>query len=348
MKAIIAVTVIITMATCAVAFDLGNQVPAKPASNATAPPPDAELIRQGGDTIADAVRIPIPTIDLAGTTAGYADDYDEACPYEGGDAPDVVYSILPESNMLLDVDLCGSQYDTRIWVYDDTFVGHIACNDDFYGGPPCGAYVSKIENMVVEAGREYWIVVDGYGGEYGEYLIDVVMREPCELDCPAGATLEDEPPLMEGYVDTHNGGCASDSGGVMQPITSPLFCGVSGWYLSEGANFRDTDWFLIDIPASGVLEIIGDAALETYMFELGPQDCNEVAVLQNVTIGPCVEGSMTITGEPGSTVWFWVGPTTFASPDGSDVFEYDYVLELNLDVVATENHTWTDVKGLFD
>ena len=53
---------------------------------------------------------------------------------------------------------------------------------------------------------------------------------------------------------------------------------------------------------------------------------------------------MTITGEPGSLVWFWVGPTTFTGP----VNEYNYILYLNLeDPVQTETNSWTGVKSLF-
>ena len=98
-----------------------------------------------------------------------------------------------------------------------------------------------------------------------------------------------------------------------------------------------------------MLEITGDAEVETYMFELGPQDCDNVGVIQTVIIGPCAEGSMAIDGTPGSTVWFWVGPTSFYAPDGSDLFEYDYVLWLSglYGYLATETHTWTGIKSFF-
>jgi len=56
---------------------------------------------------------------------------------------------------------------------------------------------------------------------------------------------------------------------------------------------------------------------------------------------------MTIVGPAGSDVWYWMGPQEFASPDGSDVFEFDYILLINL-ILATEDHSWTDVKALFD
>ena len=52
-----------------------------------------------------------------------------------------------------------------------------------------------------------------------------------------------------------------------------------------------------------------------------------------------------IPGAAGSTIWFSVGPTTFEGP----VNEYDYVLFTNLTgIIATEDHSWTGVKALFD
>ena len=41
----------------------------------------------------------IPTI-INGTTNGYADDYDEVCPYDSPGAPDVVYSYTPSEDLV--------------------------------------------------------------------------------------------------------------------------------------------------------------------------------------------------------------------------------------------------------
>jgi hypothetical protein len=217
----------------------------------------------------------------------------------------------------------------------------VACNDDFYPD-----YVSKIEQLALMGGVQYFIVVDGWGGDFGDYVINITEFEPCILECPAGAELEGEPPLVDDYQDEYNGGCNSpEFGNPFGVITAETFCGVSGWYLNAGGNSRDTDWFEIIVPDAGFFEVIGDAEQPTYMFELAPQDCGSVAVVQNVIIGPCAEGTMTIPGAAGSTIWFWVGPTTFDGP----VNEYDYVLFTNLTGgVATEDHSWTGVKALFD
>ena len=341
MKTFLTLALIIALALPAVAFDLGNRTPDKPNATIIPPPADPDVMRQGGDTILDAVLITIPVVDLTGTTAGYYHDYDEVCPYTGSISPDVVYTFTPDADEGVNVDMLGSAYDTKIYIYDQNLV-LIACNDDYYPD-----YTSRLENVPVSGGAQYFLVIDGYGGDSGDYLLNIDLFNPCDIECPATAELEGEPPLAIDYEDTYNGGCGNGGTGGWQLWDSLELCGVSGFYLSQGADFRDTDWFEIPIGPDGVLEIEGDAELATYMFELSPQDCNTVEVVQNVTIGPCSSASMTILGEPGSLVWFWVGPTTFESPDGSDVYEYTYYLINYTNVIAVEEHTWSDVKTLF-
>ena len=62
------------------------------------------------------------------------------------------------------------------------------------------------------------------------------------------------------------------------------------------------------------------------------------------TKGSIPANAVVIPGTPGSTVWFWVGPTTFSGP----VNEYDYVLLNNTIWDAVEEHNWSSVKALFD
>ena len=336
---------ILALSAAALDESLSNQAPAKPARVVVPPPADPEVIRQGGDTVLDAVFVTVPVVDLTGSTAGYGDDYDEVCPYDGSTSPDVVYRLAPQRDTVVDIDMLGSTYDTKIYVYGEDMT-LVACNDDFYPD-----YVSKIEAVLLLGDVKYFLVIDGYGGDFGDYVLNIyefIPEPPCILECWDYAQLENEPPLEYDYVDNWNGGCNTDGDPPFQAITNSRFCGVSGFYLSGGGNSRDTDWFIIPIPAGNVLEITGDAEEPCWMFELGPQDCGYVGVVQQASIGPCIEGTMTIAGDTGSQVWFWVGPQEFASPDGSDVFEFDYTLWINVPcVVTTENHSWTDIKSLF-
>jgi len=344
MRKLLVLVLTLTLVGSALAIDLGNDRPVKPEVNYPVAPPNPDVLRQGGDTILTATPITIP-MDYSqqpfnGTTAGYVNDYDEVCPYSGSTSPDVVYTFTPGMSAGITVDMYGSAYDTKIYIYDQN-LNLVACNDDFYSD-----YTSRLEDIAVVAGTQYYLIIDGYGGASGAYTGYIQFFTPCELPCPAGGVLEGEPTIVDGYADSWNGGCNSpEFGNPFQPISSPIFCGVSGYYLSSsGSASRDTDWFTIIVPSGGVLEVTGDAEEATYMFELGPQDCGSVAVVQNVPCGPCTPATMTIVQAAGSTVWFWVGPQTFW--DG-DTYEYNYVLQLNL-TTPVENHSWTDVKSLFN
>lgn len=331
------VLILLMVSATALAADLGTMAPAKPVSHSPVAPADPAVLRQGGDTIADAVPIPIP-YEGTGTTTGFVDDYDEVCPYTSSASPDVVYSMTPETDMQVDIDMLGSAYDTKIYVYDQD-LNLLDCNDDFHPD-----YTSKLEGLPLQGGGLYYLVVDGYGSSFGDYLVTITEFEPCTIDCLPGDELENEPALVDDYEDLWNGGCNTEGITPFQSITTPLFCGKTGYFSNNGSPSRDTDWFHLTIPYAGYLEVLGDAEEACFMFELGPQDCDSVAVLQQVTIGPCNPQMLVITGEPGSLVWFWVGPTNFW--DG-ETYEFNYVLEINYWISSMENHSLSAVKGLF-
>ena len=322
------------------AYDLGARAGAKPPIHRQAPPADPTVLRQGGDTIADAVPLDVPYAIESGTTVGYTDDYDEVCPFQNSTSPDVVYLLEPEQDMVLDIDMFGSTYDTKIYVYDDA-MNLVACNDDFYPD-----YVSKIEGLPMIGGTSYYLIIDGYGGDAGDYVVTVTPpAPPCILDCTG--QMEYEPPLVDGYQDAHNGGCNSpEFGSPFQSYVWGWFCGTSGWYSSGGSNSRDTDWFEVSVVGdyTNPVMITVDAEQPTYVFELAPQDCGSVEVVQTLEVGPCAPGTISIPVEPGQeTIWLWVGPTTFEGP----VNEYKYTLFRDW-WTTTETTSWSAVKGMFD
>jgi hypothetical protein len=344
MRKLLVLALVLGLAGVAIAADTGNQMPIK--STPVYPDNPVDPDRQGGDTIFDATVIPGLPYSDTGTTAGYVNDYDEVCPYSGSTAADVVYVYTAAVSEPVDIDLCGSSYDTKLYVYD-AGLALVACNDDFYGGDPCGLYVSKLENVALTAGQTYYIVIDGYGTAFGAYVLDISGFVPCILECPAGAMLEGEPDPYDGYYDTYNGGCNAD--GTFQELQGDnvgnlTFCGVSGWY-NQG-TYRDTDWFWILMGPTGAIDVTVDAEYPTYIFELSPQDCASVAVLQLALGGPCAEAYMTITGYAEcQVVWFWAGPSAWEA-NGT----YDYTLWFSglCWGTATENTSWSNVKALFE
>jgi len=353
MRALIMLALATALAATAAAQDLGAQAP--PKSPASYPENVPDPLLQAGDTIATATVIPaLPYYDT-GTTSGYTDNYDAVCPYTGSTAPDVVYRYLSPANVILNVDLCGSQYDTKLYAYDAA-LNVIACNDDFYTTPGCGIYVSRLENVTLQAGGTYYFVVDGYGYASGTYVFQIVGcgKCDCELECPAGGHPESEPPLVDDYVDTYNGGCDSP-GDPLQSLSGDAngeltLCGVSGWYLNQGSRSRDTDWYVLTKGPNTSIEITADAEYATYLWEVGPQDCDAVGVVQQITTGSCAEAAATISGYAhGAPVWICVAPTVYAPPAGG-ANEYDYVVRLTgLEAaVAVESTTWGTVKALYN
>ena len=132
--------------------------------------PDPNMILQGGDVIGSATVIPAIPYNDNGTTTGYTNDYDEVCPYTGSTAPDVVYSYAPAANEWINVDLYGSAYDTKLYIYEDAVGNLVACNDDYYSD-----FTSALFNVGITTGHTYYIIVDGYGTANGAYVINVTM-----------------------------------------------------------------------------------------------------------------------------------------------------------------------------
>lgn len=142
----------------------------------------------GGDTCATATVISSLPYSDTGTTFGAADDYDEICPFDAPAAPDVVYSYTPASDIAIGVSLCDSSYDTKLYIYQDTCGSYqsgtqIACNDDSCGSD---GYRSNLPYVSLTGGHTYYIIVDGFGGQSGDYNLEVE-----EIPAVSGDTCEE-------------------------------------------------------------------------------------------------------------------------------------------------------------
>jgi hypothetical protein len=316
---------------------------------------------QGGDNIGSAVPIPSLPYYTTGTTAGFIDDYDVACTYTGSTSPDVVYSYVPGTDQIVVVDLCGSGYDTKVYILD-VAMNVIACNDDYYfADVPCGYYVSKIDGAALTAGITYYIVVDGYGGDFGDYIFNMTEFEICEIVCDPDAVVEGEPHLFNGYEDTFNSGCNDDYGlfpfsivnwindddGLPPYNDQAWICGTSGWHLSPtGGETRDTDWYSIIARENGIMEFTVESEFPTYIFKLAPLDCAIVDVELQGAPDCGLPATLTFPVTAGEEIWLWVGPTTFTGP----VTEFKYTMSVsNVDyvVIPNEDRGWGEIKALY-
>ena len=147
-------------------------------------PPNPSFSRVQGDSIGNPFVIDsVPYFDDAefhqifwdsASTVGFTDDYDEACPYTGSVSPDVVYELTLEHDAVkLYVDICESYYDSKVYMYANGDVTDlVACNDDYCTASHGQAWTSYFEVADVSAGT-YHIVIDGYGGDAGTYILNV-------------------------------------------------------------------------------------------------------------------------------------------------------------------------------
>jgi hypothetical protein len=329
---------------------LTGAAPAKSgASTGTTVPP----WRVEGDTIEECWVIEYLPFTEAGTNCGFANDYEEMCPY-GSNSPDVVYSYSPPYDMCISISLCDSYYDTKMFVYEDELTpgSPVACNDDSYDcvDPPV-AYTSLIEQLEIYAGHTYYIVVDGYNGQCGDYVLlveEVYCGPECEIECVG--TPEGEPVCYDNYADQYNGGCQSDTWSYIEAGHESIeYCGQGGVYDYNGLSYRDTDWYLIypcgDVPISFTIDAEFDALLALVT---GVPDCWDPVILSYVNAPECIPTTLTVT-LPMEPVGVFVATSTW-DPD----FECgsDYVLTVegyteHCDPTPVENTTWGQVKALY-
>ncbi|HNQ22071.1 MAG TPA: hypothetical protein PKK06_03155 [Phycisphaerae bacterium] len=140
-------------------------------------------------------------------------------------------------------------------------------------------------------------------------------------DCPPGATLEGEPSCHDSYVDETNGGCNS-SPYVFQTIAcGETYCGESGTYVFNAYNYRDTDWFALDLTTPSVLtwSVWAEFDVQLFIVDAGLGDCGDYWVLASGS-GPSGEWlTLSSACAHAGLYWFWVGPTGFTGvPCGAE------------------------------
>ncbi len=310
--------------------------------------------REGGETIATAWTIYALPFGDTGNTCDNIDDYDEVCPYTGSTSPDVVYAYAPPADMCVSISLCNSYYDTKVYVYEDV-VGNVpidGCNDDNFDcvDPPV-SYTSWIPSVVLLAGHTYYIVVDGYGGACGDYVLEMIEVEcptPCDVICVG--VPEGEPTCYDGYDDSYNGGCNSTPPIFsIQPVGDTTICGESGVFDFGGSTYRDTDWYQIYPCGGAPISITVEAEFGVlFGFVEGIETCVAPAFYSYTTAAECTPTTLTEYLPYGAFA-------IFVSTDSWDLSyvcgsEYSLTIEgytEHCDPTPVEDTTWSTIKSLY-
>lgn len=306
-------------------------------------------VNVGGDTVPGTPIGGLPYAD-SGNTCGFVNNYDAVCPFTGSTSPDVVYSFSPGADVSVNIDICNSLYDTKVYVFANTVGNVIACNDDACGSD---GFKSLLECVPLVAGNTYYIVVDGYFGDCGTYDLVVSECTPCVVDCAPGSTLEGEPVCGDDYRDTYNAGCntnppafsAFPCGGEGAAST---VCGTYGGYLYFGLSYRDTDWYSISLDAPTAITFCVTGELDTLLGIIdGNAGCPVSAFYDYAVTSECVQACLS-QNLPAGDWWFFVGTSGFGPGAGACGSTYNATLTgYDCGVVSVESASWGSIKNLY-
>ncbi len=133
-----------------------------------------------GERCDSAIVVDSLPFSVIGSTAPFNDDFDETCDLNTPGSPDVVYVYQPLVDIEIAISTCtNSAYDTKVYVYADACGSFqsgtaVACNDDSCSTPSFpDPFVAEIPRVPLTAGTTYYIVVDGFNGDAGDYTLDI-------------------------------------------------------------------------------------------------------------------------------------------------------------------------------
>ncbi len=283
--------------------------------------------RVGGDTIGTAVVIGgLPFTD-SGNTSAFVNDYDVACPYSGSTSPDVVYSFTPAGDVNVDLDLCASGYDTKLYILtSDGGGGYLVvdCNDD-----SCPGWMSELLGVPLTGGVEYFVVVDGYGGDSGDYVLSmdgVIVVPPPANDVCAGAINLDDFGV--------GGGFSLDLCDYLNDY-SPGSGGCTGY----SANGPDAVYYAV-LPAGGELNVtMTGNSVDASLYLI--TDCGD-------PVGSCVIGSDDTWSAPNIEEFNFTGAAAGTYYLIVDAYSGCGVVDVTINgMVPTEENSISTIKSMY-
>ncbi|MFM9986547.1 MAG: GEVED domain-containing protein [Flavobacteriales bacterium] len=170
---------------------------------------------------------------VTGSTANASNEGIPSC-YFGGTqtSPGVWYSFL-SGGETYQLDLGGSDFDTKLSVYSGT-CGALVCEaGDDDSGPGLTSHI----DLATSAGNIYYVMVHGFGSATGNYILSATCVTPPAFDSPGGAI--NIPLAGNAYPN-----CGQISGTTVGCYDSPqdFNSGVDCWYkftaISSGVSIR--------------------------------------------------------------------------------------------------------------
>ena len=261
-----------------------------------------------GESCLYPLPLTVPSV-VTGTTVGFANDYNYG-PTSNNSAPDVVYEYTPAANQQVTFSLCGSAFDTYLYIYPTTCGGTpLYFNDDYSG---CGTQ-SQLTCVDLTGGITYYVIVDGFSSNSGAYTLTADECIPCPAVCPPGGIAEGETVCSDEYDDVYNGGCNADPIVFQTVNCGDVICGTTGNFVVGTTNTRDTDWFELTLtePKVVTFTVEGEFGKLIYIIQPGsPDPCDDAIDMATASTERCIDAVASATLDVG-TYWLFVAPNVF-------------------------------------
>lgn len=271
-----------------------------------------ENLDEGGENCTTAIAIsePLP-FDDTGYTTDNSDDYTlstwgDECTHPANSAPDVVYSFTPMSDITVNVDLSGSAYDTKVWVYEGSCIGEnvIACDDD--SGTE---RTSRIQELFLNASVDYYIVVDGWDTESGFYILSITEYEEVnDISGPLSGVMGSDTFTVTGDISVSTGDTLILQPGTVFRFLDNVAFEMNGTLIAEG-TVSDSIVFTASDPLNGWVGIFfrnGNIGSNLEYCRIEYSDAFVLAIFDG---SPSFSHCM-ISDNYVEPVWIWDGPVS--------------------------------------
>ncbi len=217
------------------------------------------------------------------------------------------------------IDVCESDFDTYLELYDACSGTLLGFNDDY-----CDLQ-SKL-TLPVTSGNTYLVRVSGFGNETGEGFLSIYEETTCTIVCSGNAE-------GEACGTFTNDGCNMPAPAFMTVTGGEVVCGN----LSADGGTRDTDWFEITIGAISSIKLSVVAEQPTTFglvaqSEMGIPGCENLGnyFTHYKNLPACLEDSIEFMNLPAGTYYFMIAPTYY---EGNPCPGYNYQAEF---IVGTD------------
>ncbi len=242
--------------------------------------------RPANDAFAGAQTIPTSPASVSGNTACATKEPGERSHAGNAGGRSVWYRWIAPSNATVIINTETSTFDTLLAVYrlSGQSLVLVAENDDIV---PQVVRVSQVV-LSAQAGVEYRIAIDGWGGEFGSYRLNV--------DAPANDHIANCAPLqgLVGTVLGHNIGATHEAG---EPTHASTFGAHSVWYCWTAPKNGVVYWDTFASTFDTTLAVYTGASMGSLTLISGDNDSGpngtsmaRVVVASNITYRIAVDG----------------------------------------------------------